>query len=55
MEDNKRRKVTIKDIAKEVGISPTAVSLILNNKPCRIAQEKKSLVREVAKQRNYIV
>ena len=35
MEDNKRRKVTIKDIAKEVGISPTAVSLILNNKPCR--------------------
>lgn len=55
MQENNRKKVTIKDIAKEVGISPAAVSLILNNKPCRITEEKKQLVREVAQRENYVV
>lgn len=55
MEENRRKKVTIKDIAREAGISTAAVSLILNNKPCRILEEKKQLVREVAKRENYVV
>lgn len=56
MEENrKKRKVTIKDIAAEAGVSTAAVSLILNNRPCRITEEKKNLVREVAKNRHYVV
>lgn len=56
MEENrKKRKVTIKDIAAEAGVSTAAVSLILNNRPCRITEEKKNLVREVAKKRHYVV
>lgn len=55
MKENPKKKVTIKDIAKEAGISPAAVSLILNNKPCRILEEKKQLVREIAKRENYVV
>lgn len=54
-ENRKNKKVTIKDIAAEAGISTAAVSLILNNRPCRITEEKKSLVREVAKKRHYVV
>lgn len=56
MEENrKKKKVTIKDIAAEAGVSTAAVSLILNNRPCRITEEKKSLVREVARKRHYVV
>ena len=53
--ENLKKKVTIKDIAREAGISPAAVSLILNNKPCRISDEKKKLVKEVARKKNYVV
>lgn len=55
MEENRKKKITIKDIAKEAGISTAAVSLILNDKPCRILEEKKQLVREIAKRENYVV
>ena len=55
MQENKKKKITIKDIAREAGVSPAAVSLILNKKPCRITEEKKQLVREVARRENYIV
>lgn len=55
MEENKKKKVTIKDIAKEAGVSTAAVSLILNNRPCRITEEKKQLVRDKAKKLNYVV
>ncbi len=55
MPENEKRKITIKDIAREAGVSPAAVSLILNKKPCRITEEKKQLVREVARRENYIV
>ncbi|MDE7210732.1 MAG: LacI family transcriptional regulator, partial [Lachnospiraceae bacterium] len=55
MQQGCKKKVTIKDIAREAGISPAAVSLILNNKPCRILEEKKQLVREIAKRENYVV
>lgn len=55
MEEKNRKKATIKDIAKEAGVSTAAVSLILNNKPCRISEEKRKLVWEAAKQQNYVV
>lgn len=50
-----RKKVTIKDIAKEAGISPGAVSQILNNKPCRISEENKQRVKEIAAKHRYVV
>lgn len=49
------KKVTIKDIAREAGISPGAVSQILNNKPCRISEENKQRVREIAAKHRYVV
>lgn len=55
MKENKNKKVTIKDIAKEAGVSTAAVSLVLNNRPCRITEEKKQLVRDTAKKLNYVV
>lgn len=47
-------KVTLKDIAHEVGLSPTSVSLVLNNRPCRISEEKKREIKEVARRKHYI-
>jgi LacI family transcriptional regulator len=46
-------KVTIKDIAKKAGVSPSAVSLVLNNRPCRISQQKKDEIKQIAKELNY--
>ena len=34
-------KVTLKDIAREVGLSTTAVSLVLNDRPCKISEESR--------------
>lgn len=47
-------KVTIKDIAKEAGVSITTVSLVLNNKPTRIPEETKQRVKKIAKKYNYV-
>lgn len=46
-------KVTIKDIAREAGVSVAAVSLVLNQKECRIADDTKKRITEVAKRLNY--
>lgn len=46
-------RVTIKDIARETGLSPTTVSMVLNNKPHRLAEETRQRVWEVAKQMKY--
>ena len=54
-EQKETRKVTLKDIAKEAGISVGAVSLILNDKPCRISEENKEMVKRIAKEKNYVV
>ncbi len=46
-------KVTIKDIAREANVSVSAVSLVLNNKPCRVSKETRDLILSVAKKNNY--
>jgi len=46
------KAVTIKDIAKECGVTATTVSLALRNHP-RISDATKERVREVAKRLNY--
>lgn len=47
-------KVTLKDIAREVGLSPTSVSLVLNNRPCRVSEENRRRIKEVARRKHYI-
>ncbi|WP_330949300.1 LacI family DNA-binding transcriptional regulator [Virgibacillus sp. MG-45] len=46
-------KITIKDIAKKANVSPSAVSLVLNNRPCRISNEKRKKIKEIAEEYNY--
>lgn len=46
-------KTTIKDIARECGISAAAVSMALSDKPSRISSKTKEKVRETAKRMNY--
>lgn len=45
---------TIKDVAEMVGVSPASVSLVLNNKKCRITEETKQKIFEAAKELNYV-
>lgn len=47
------KKVTLRDIAKEANLSVSAVSLVLNNQPCRISPENKELIRSIAKRDHY--
>jgi LacI family transcriptional regulator len=48
------RKVSLKDIAKEVGVSTTLVSYVLNNlKEGRISKEIAQKIRDVAQKLNY--
>ena len=47
-------KVTLKEIAREVGLSPSAVSLVLNDRPCRISEENRKLIKEVAARMHYV-
>ena len=46
-------KTTIKDIAREAGVSTTTVSLVLNSKPSRISQETKEKIFRIAKEKKY--
>ncbi|WEV46948.1 LacI family DNA-binding transcriptional regulator [Bifidobacterium sp. ESL0690] len=46
--------VTLKDIAKACGVSVTAVSLVLNDRPTRMSQEKRELIVETAKRLHYV-
>lgn len=47
------RKTTIKDVAAAVGVSPTTVSLVLNNKSCRISEETRKNILNKAASMNY--
>ena len=44
---------TIKDIAKECGVSVATVSMALSDKPSRVSENTKKKVREIAKKHNY--
>lgn len=46
-------KATLKQIAQEVGLSPSSVSLVLNNRPCRISEENRKRIKEVAARNHY--
>lgn len=46
-------KPTIRDIAREAGVSVTSVSLVLNNRKNTIAEATKKRIKKVAKQMNY--
>lgn len=46
--------ITIKDIANEAGVSITTVSLVLNNKPCRISEKTKQRIFEIVEKNNYM-
>ena len=48
------KKITIKDIARLASVSPTSVSLVLNDVPSRISESKKQEIRDIAKKLNYI-
>lgn len=47
-------KLTMRKIAKMVGVSVTTVSLVLNDKDVRITKEKKQQIKEVASKYNYV-
>ena len=47
------RRVTLKNIAQKSGFSITAVSLVLNNRPCNLKEESKEKIRETARLLNY--
>lgn len=47
-------KVTLRDIAREVGLSTTSVSLVLNDRPCKLSEESRRRIREVARKKGYV-
>jgi len=48
------KRVTVKDIAKATGVSPAAVSYVLNGKEHKVSQETVSKVKAAIKELNYI-
>lgn len=46
-------KVRIKDIAQAAGVSSTAVSQVLNNRPCRLADVTKEKILRVAREMKF--
>lgn len=47
-------KVTLKQIAREVGLSITSVSLVLNDRPNKVSEENRRLIRETARRLHYV-
>lgn len=46
-------KVKVKDIAKAAGVSATAVSLVLNDKPCRLSEATKEHILRIAREMKF--
>lgn len=46
-------RTTLRDIAQQVGVSTTTVSLVINNKPCRISDEVRASILKVASELDY--
>lgn len=47
------KKITIKDIAAELQVSPATVSLVINNRPCRVSAPIRKAILECVKKYNY--
>lgn len=47
-------KVTLKEIAQEVGLSPSAVSLVLNDRRAAFPKKTASRIKEVAARKRYV-
>ncbi|MGL5245619.1 MAG: LacI family DNA-binding transcriptional regulator [Sarcina sp.] len=48
------RKTTLLDVAKELSLSKTTVSMVLNNKPINVSDETRKRIFEAAERLNYI-
>lgn len=49
----KKKTTTLKDVAISCGVSSTAVSLVLNNKPSNLSEKTKELIKETAAKLGY--
>ena len=47
-------KVTLKEIAREAGLSVSTVSLVLNDRPCRISEENRRRIKAIAAAKQYV-
>ena len=47
-------KVTLKEIAQEAGLSIATVSLVLNNRPCRVSEENRRRIKAIAAAKHYV-
>lgn len=47
-------KVTLKEIAREAGVSIATVSLVLNDRPCRVATSTRERIRAIAREKRYV-
>ena len=47
-------RATLKDVAAAAGVSVTTVSLVLNNRPARVSEEKRRVIANAAKKLNYV-
>lgn len=54
MKNVQPKRATLKDIARKAGVSSTAVSLVLNNKPNRFTEETRDLIRSIAEDMHYL-
>ncbi|TCD54914.1 LacI family transcriptional regulator [Alloscardovia theropitheci] len=48
------KRATLKDVAQAAGVSSTAVSLVLNDKPNRFTEETRAQIRKIAEDLNYV-
>lgn len=47
-------KVTLKEIAREAGVSISTVSLVLNDRPCRVSEENRRRIKKIAREKRYV-
>lgn len=53
MSENEVKKITLKDIADKAQVSQSLVSKVLNGKDCRVTNQKRKKIIEIAKKYNY--
>ena len=52
--DHMGGRTTIRDVAAAAGVSVTAVSLVLNNRPSRVSEERRRIILEAAERLHYV-